>query len=123
LTRAELASRFTDAYTIIRGIAYAVTAGYWNTQFDPSWNFTSFRATREAAKAAYHMAGIKNPTKEIKVAECHDCFTITEIVNYEDLGFFEPGTGWRAGQAGGTGGGGSLPVKRAGGGTALRAAH
>jgi acetyl-CoA C-acetyltransferase len=29
--------------------------------------------------------------KQVKVAECHDCFTITEIVSYEDLGFFEPG--------------------------------
>jgi hypothetical protein len=53
---------------VIRGIAYAVTAGYWNTQFDPSWNFTSFRATREAAKAAYKMAGVINPAKQIKVA-------------------------------------------------------
>jgi acetyl-CoA C-acetyltransferase len=115
LTRAELAPKFTDRYSIIRGIAYAVTAGYWNTQFDPSWNFTSFRATREAAKAAYHMAGINNPAREIKVAECHDCFTITEIVNYEDLGFFEPGTGWRAVQAGETRLGGSLPVNTSGG--------
>jgi acetyl-CoA C-acetyltransferase len=105
----------TDGYTVIRGIAYAVTAGYWNTQFDPSWNFTSFRATREAAKAAYAMAGIKNPAREIKVAECHDCFTITEIVNYEDLGFFEPGTGWRAVTDGETRLGGSLPVNTSGG--------
>src|SRR5215510_13957899 len=115
LTRAELAPKFTDKYSIVRGIAYAVTAGYWNTQFDPSWSFTSFRATREAAKAAYHMAGIGNPAKEIKVAECHDCFTITEIVNYEDLGFFEPGTGWRAVKAGETRLGGSLPVNTSGG--------
>src|SRR6266545_1044442 len=88
LTRTELAPKFT--------------ARYWNTQFDPSWNFTSFRATREAAKAAYAMAGVKNPAREIKVAECHDSFTITEIVNYEDLGFFEPGTGWRAAKDGET---------------------
>src|SRR6266545_2033224 len=115
LTRTELAPKFTDRYTVIRGIAYAVTAGYWNTQFDPSWNFTSFRATREAAKAAYAMAGVKNPAREIKVAECHDCFTITEIVNYEDLGFFEPGTGWRAAKDGETKLGGSLAVNTSGG--------
>jgi len=115
LTRADLAPTFTDRYTVIRGIAYAVTAGYWNTQFDPSWDFTSFRATREAAKAAYRMAGVSNPAKQIKVAECHDCFTITEIVNYEDLGFFEPGAGWRAVKAGETRLGGSLPVNTSGG--------
>jgi acetyl-CoA C-acetyltransferase len=115
LTRTELARKFTERYSVIRGISYAVTAGYWNTQFDPSWNFTSFRATREAARAAYQMAGVTNPAKQIKVAECHDCFTITEIVNYEDLGFFEPGAGWRAVQAGETRLGGSLPVNTSGG--------
>jgi acetyl-CoA C-acetyltransferase len=115
LTRTELAPRFTDTYTVIRGIAYAVTAGYWNTQFDPGWNFTSFRATREAARAAYAMAGVTNPAREVKVAECHDCFTITEIINYEDLGLFEPGTGWRAAVAGETRLGGALPVNTSGG--------
>jgi acetyl-CoA C-acetyltransferase len=115
LTRADLARRFTERYSIIRGIAYAVTAGYWNTQFDPSWSFTSFRATREAARAAYRMAGITNPRKEIKVAECHDCFTITEIVNYEDLGLAEPGAGWRMATGGVTRLGGDLPVNTSGG--------
>ncbi len=115
LTRTDLARQFTDRYSVIRGISYAVTAGYWNTQFDPSWNFTSFRATREAAKAAYKMAGVTSPARQIKVAECHDCFTITEIVNYEDLGFFEPGAGWRAVQAGETRLGSSLPVNTSGG--------
>ncbi len=115
LTRADLARQFTDRYTIIRGIAYAVTAGYWNTQFDPSWSFTSFRATQEAAKAAYRMAGVTNPAKQIKVAECHDCFTITEIVNYEDLGLAEPGAGWRMAKAGVTRLGGDLPVNTSGG--------
>jgi acetyl-CoA C-acetyltransferase len=115
LTRAELARAFTDRYSVIRGISYAVTAGYWNTQFDPSRNFTSFRATREAAKAAYAMAGVTNPARQIKVAECHDCFTITEIVNYGDLGFFEPGAGWRAVKEGETRRGGSLPGNTSGG--------
>jgi acetyl-CoA C-acetyltransferase len=115
LTRTELAPRFTDTYTVIRGIAYAVTAGYWNTQFDPGWDFTSFRATREAARAAYAMAGVTNPAREVKVAECHDCFTITEIVNYEDLGFCGPGEGWKWATGGVTRLGGDLPVNTSGG--------
>lgn len=115
LTRAELAPRLAERYTIIRGIAYAVTAGYWNTQFDPSWNFTSFRSTREAAKAAYAMAGITDPRREIDVAECHDCFTITEIINYEDLGFAGPGEGWKMATSGVTRLGGELPVNTSGG--------
>jgi acetyl-CoA C-acetyltransferase len=115
LTRTELAPSFTDRYTVIRGIAYAVTAGYWNTQFDPSWNFTSFRSTQEAARAAYRMAGVRDPRKEIDVAECHDCFTITEIVNYEDLGFAAPGEGWKYATGGVTRLGGDLPVNTSGG--------
>jgi acetyl-CoA C-acetyltransferase len=111
----DLARRFTDRYTVIRGIAYAVTAGYWNTQFDPSWNFTSFRATREAARAAYAMAGVTDPARQIKVAECHDCFTITEIVNYEDLGLAPAGQGWKLATGGLTRLGGDLPVNTSGG--------
>ncbi|MBI4607880.1 MAG: thiolase family protein, partial [Candidatus Rokubacteria bacterium] len=115
LTRTELASKFTDRYVVIRGIAYAVTAGYWNTQFDQSWSFTSFRSTREAAQAAYRMAGVTNPAEEIDVAECHDCFTITEIVNYEDLGFARTGEGWKFATGGVTKLGGDLPVNTSGG--------
>jgi acetyl-CoA C-acetyltransferase len=115
LTRADLAPSLTDRYTVIRGIAYAVTAGYWNTQFDPSWNFTSFRSTQEAARVAYRMAGVSDPRKEINVAEVHDCFTITEIVNYEDLGLAAPGEGWKYATGGVTRLGGDLPVNTSGG--------
>ena len=115
LARRSLARQITDRYTVIRGIAYAVTAGYWNTQFDQAWDFTSFRATREAATAAYRMAGVTDPARQIKVAECHDCFTITEIVNYEDLGFAGPGEGWRLAESGATRLGGPLPVNTSGG--------
>ena len=42
---------------------------------------------------AYREAGVNDPRKEIDVAEVHDCFTITELVNYEDLGFCGRGEG------------------------------
>src|SRR5262249_24877185 len=115
LTRADLAARSGRAHVLIRGIAFSVAAGYWNTQFDPGWSFTSFKATREAAQAAYRMAGITEPAKEIDVAECHDCFTITEIINYEDLGFARPGEGHKLAAAGVTRLGGDLPVNTSGG--------
>lgn len=115
LTRADLAPRFTDRYVLIRGIAYSVAAGYWNTQFDPAWDFTSFRSTREAAAAAYRMAGVRDPFKEIDVAECHDCFTITEIINYEDLSLCRPGEGAKLARDGVTRLGGDLPVNTSGG--------
>jgi acetyl-CoA C-acetyltransferase len=46
---------------------------------------------REAARQAYEQAGIKDPRKEISLAEVHDCFSITELINYEDLGFSPKG--------------------------------
>ena len=61
------------------------------------------------------MAGIVDPSREIDVAECHDCFTITEIVNYEDLGFARPGEGHKLAAAGVTRLGGDLPINTSGG--------
>jgi acetyl-CoA C-acetyltransferase len=61
------------------------------------------------------MAAVTDPAREIDVAEVHDCFTITEIVNYEDLGFAPPGEGHRLATAGVTRLGGGLPVNPAGG--------
>lgn len=48
-------------------------------------------STVEASKQAYKQAGIQ--PKDIQVAEVHDCFTIAEIMAYEDLGFCEKGEG------------------------------
>ena len=61
------------------------------------------------------MAGIENPMKEIDVAEVHDCFTIAEIIAYEDLGFCKPGEGGRLIEEGITTLDGSLPVNTSGG--------
>lgn len=52
-------------------------------------SLTSFAATKIAAQKAYTMA--KVTPQEIDLAEVHDCFTITQIINCEDLGFFKPG--------------------------------
>ncbi len=52
---------------------------------------TSFEVTKNAAKSAYEMA--KVGPKDVDVAEVHDSFSITELLNYEDLGFAEPGKG------------------------------
>jgi len=52
---------------------------------------TGLKCAQEAAKQAYKMAGLK--PQDIDVAEVHDCFTISEILAYEDLGFAKPGEG------------------------------
>jgi acetyl-CoA C-acetyltransferase len=115
LTRADLARKFTDEYVIIRGIGLSVASGYFTAQFDQTFSFTGFRSTQEAARQAYQQAGIKDPFKEIDVVDLHDCFTITEIVDYEDLGFAKKGEGWRLIDEGVTALQGELPVNTGGG--------
>jgi acetyl-CoA C-acetyltransferase len=53
--------------------------------------FTGLAVAEEAAKQAYKMAGVTS--KDIDVAEVHDCFTVAELMAYENLGFAEPGEG------------------------------
>lgn len=76
-------------------------------------SLTTFDATVRAAKSAYDMAGIK--PGEVDFAEVHDCFTITQIINGEDLGFFEKGKGGLAVARGWTSAGGKLPINLSGG--------
>ena len=52
---------------------------------------TGLTVARMAAQQAYKMAGVG--PKDIDVAEVHDCFTVAELMAYEDLGFAEPGQG------------------------------
>jgi acetyl-CoA C-acetyltransferase len=52
---------------------------------------TGLAVARQASEQAYKMAGLNQ--KNIDVAEVHDCFTISEILAYEDLGFAKPGEG------------------------------
>ena len=74
---------------------------------------TTFKATVNAAREAYSMAGI-TPTA-VDLAEVHDCFTITQIINIEDLGFFEKGQGAQAVREGKTSLAGSKPINTSGG--------
>jgi acetyl-CoA C-acetyltransferase len=53
--------------------------------------FTGLSVAQHAAELAYKMAGIS--PDNVDVAEVHDCFTIAEIMAYENLGFAKPGEG------------------------------
>ena len=53
----------------------------------PELRLRHVEETVRAGERAYAEAGIKNPREEISMAEVHDCFTITELVIMEDLGF------------------------------------
>ena len=74
---------------------------------------TNLICARNAASQAYAMAGMR--AQDIDIAEVHDCFTISEIIAYEDLGFAEPGEGGRLIEEGQTYIGGRIPVNIDGG--------
>ena len=76
-------------------------------------SLTSIPATREAARAAYDDAGVE--AEDIDVAEVHDCFSIAEIIAYEDLDFCDPGGGGEYVESGATGPDGERPVNLSGG--------
>lgn len=63
-------------------------------------HLTTIPSTKLAAQDAYKMAGVT--PKDIDFAEVHDCFTIAEVVDTEDLGFFEKGKGIEAAREGRT---------------------
>jgi acetyl-CoA C-acetyltransferase len=56
-----------------------------------SWDGSSTLTTRIAAARAYREAGLERPREQIDLMEVHDCFSITELVLMEDLGFSEEG--------------------------------
>jgi len=73
------------------------------------------RAGADCAAALWRQAGITAPAREIDVAEIYVPFSWFEPMWLENLGFAEPGQGWRLTEAGETGIGGSLPVNPSGG--------
>ncbi|MEK0318513.1 MAG: thiolase domain-containing protein [Nitrosopumilus sp.] len=76
-------------------------------------HLTTIPSTKIASEAAYKMAGIT--PKDIDFAEVHDCFTIAEILDTEDLGFFEKGQGVQAVREGQTKRNGQIPINPSGG--------
>src|SRR6266700_4114744 len=88
ITRRELAKRFRDDFVLVRAIAIALAP---DPKEDPDFDFLRWKPTVYAARQAYEQAGIANPRKEIDLAQVHDCFTLTELLAYEDLGFCDKG--------------------------------
>jgi len=76
-------------------------------------HITTIPSTKIAAQAAYKMAGVT--PKDIDFAEVHDCFTIAELVDTEDLGFFEKGKAVDAVRQGMTKLNGTISINPSGG--------
>jgi len=109
LAAENVAKKFTDTPIWITGTGQGSAALSLHDRDDLS----SFIASREAARQAYQMSGLK--PKDIQICEVHDCFTIAEIVALEDLGFYERGKAVEAIRNGETKRDGVLPINTSGG--------
>lgn len=89
ITRKSLAKTFRTDPVYVKGVSIALSA---NPQSDPSFDFLAWKPTLAAARDVYKQAGITTPMKEIHLAQVHDCFTMTELLTYEDLGFIAKGS-------------------------------
>lgn len=111
--RADLAKEFRDDYVRVLGIGLAAFGHM--PYYDPSFDYLGFQSTQTASKMAYEQAGITKPAEELDLAEVHDCFTWTEITNYEDLGLCKKGEGRHLIEEGRTALDGDIPVNPSGG--------
>ena len=110
ITRADLARSFRPDPVAVKAVT--VFAGP-NPQKDPGFDFLGWKPTAEAAAVAYQMAGVA--ASDVDVAQVHDCFSLTELLSYEDLGFCPKGEARHQSAAGRFELGGELPVNTDGG--------
>lgn len=82
---AHMAKKFRDDYILIKGVEIASGAGMGRMLRE--YDFCHWEENVVASKKLYEQIGIDDPSKEISLAEVHDCFTINELFAYEDLGF------------------------------------
>ncbi len=93
LVRAEDAYKYTDKPIFIKALSFI--AGPAEGHMRQDYDFTTFPEVVASAKDAYAQAGIEDAREQVSMAEVHDCFTPTELVLYEDLGFAPRGHAWQ----------------------------
>ena len=87
LASEDVARKITDTPVWIEAIGYSSDT----SNFTRRPHYLGLEATRKAAEMAYRRSGVE--PRQVEVAEVHDCFTIAEIMAYEDLGWVEKGKG------------------------------
>jgi acetyl-CoA C-acetyltransferase len=113
LCRAEDAHKYSTNPIFIKALAFA--AGPAEGSFSQDYDFTSFPEVVASSLDAYKQAGVTNPRDEISMAEVHDCFTPTELVLMEDMGFSPRGQAWKDVLGGRFDGDGPQPINPDGG--------
>ncbi len=113
IVRAEDAERYTDRPVYVK--ALSMVAGPGSGPIDPDYDYTTFEEVVRSADDAYAQAEIDDPRAELSLAEVHDCFTPTELVLMEDMGFSERGAAVEDELAGTFDLDGELPVNPDGG--------
>jgi acetyl-CoA C-acetyltransferase len=105
----EVAREHADSFVTISGVAGATDTHVVHERTDP----TTMRGVVESGRKAFDRAGLT--PDDVDVAELHDMFTILEFLQYEGLGFADPGTAWQDAMDGVTARDGTLPVNTSGG--------
>jgi acetyl-CoA C-acetyltransferase len=113
MCRSEDANSFRKDWITFKGFGLSVgpAQGDINTEYD----YTHWEETKRAAVQAYNEAGINNPRKQLSMIECHDCFTIAELIALESMGVCEPGKGRFDVETGSFLQSGEIPVNLSGG--------
>ena len=113
ITRSDLARNFRDDPIYIKSLA--VSVGPRLDLMTQGYDFAHVEENVRASRMAYSEAGIKDPLRELSLAEVHDCFTVHEMVIYEDLGWSQRGRAKEDIEAGTFTLKGELPVNTDGG--------
>ena len=113
ICRAEDAHKYCENPLYVKALSFV--AGPAAGPIDPAYDYTTFEEVVRSAADAYAQAGITDPRAQLAMAEVHDCFTPTELVLMEDLGFAERGTAWKEVLEGTFDRDGELPVNPDGG--------
>ncbi len=113
IVRTEDAHKYNKKPLYVKALSFVAGQGTGAT--DQDYDFATFPEVVASAVDAYAQAGVTNPRAELALAEVHDCFTPTEMVLMEDLGFAERGTAWKEVLAGTFDMDGELPVNPDGG--------
>jgi len=113
VTRADMAKNFRNDPIYIKGLQINVGARQGAMRQD--YDFVHIEENVLGSRKAYEEAGIKDPRRELSCAEVHDCFSIHEMIVYEDLGFSPRGRAREDIEAGTFTLEGELPVNTDGG--------